>query len=93
MAKVIEGRCGNCVAWHPADAVGPVTIGATKRGTCHMLPPTPHPVYDTKGGIVGQRNFWPGMREDDMCLSFAPRQGIAEGATIHFGGPANGDGN
>jgi len=52
--------CGNCIHWGkmiPGENGAPVTIGEKPRGLCMGVPPTPFPVMDQRGQVVGQRNM------------------------------------
>lgn len=69
----LEAICGHCIAWHPVEMKGPVTIGQPKRGVCKGLPATPVPQYDARGNTIGQRDMFPCPVETDSCLLFTPR--------------------
>jgi len=84
----IAFQCGNCFHWVPADAVGPVTIGASARGTCYGAPPGVAVKFDKHtGGIAGQANVRPATLESERaCGAFVPRDALAGSSTGYVGG-------
>lgn len=82
----INAQCGNCAFWTQIDQRGPVAIGSKQRGVCKGMPPIPHPQYDQRGNIIGQKDMWPCPIEDSYCALFMPRADLIPAAATPYEG-------
>jgi hypothetical protein len=79
-AATIRAMCKHCAMWQMAEIKGPVEIGAKKRGTCIMVPPTPFPKYNNMGEPVAQFHLRPTPKEDEVCGMFTPHPDVLAAA-------------
>lgn len=79
----VEAVCGFCAHWakmEPGANGAPVTIGDRPRGMCLGCPPTPFPVMDQRGQIVGQRNLRPITVDGERaCALYVPADAFNDG--------------